>query len=35
MKRALNFTKRILREYLKLQAEVYRPVIEAGVPIHF
>ncbi len=35
MKRALNFTKRILREYLKLQAEMYRPALEAGVPIHF
>jgi hypothetical protein len=35
MKRALNFTKKILREYLRLQAEVYRPVLEAGVPIHF
>ena len=35
MKRALNFTKRILHEYLRLQAEMYRPALEAGVPIHF
>jgi hypothetical protein len=35
MKRALRFTKRILREYLRLQAEVYRPALEAGAPIHF
>ncbi len=35
MKRALKFTKKVLREYLRLQAEVYRPALEAGAPIHF
>lgn len=35
MKRALNFTKKVLREYLRMQAEVYRPALEAGAPIHF
>ena len=31
----LNFTKKVLREYLRMQAEVYRPALEAGAPIHF
>lgn len=35
MKRALKFTKKVLSEFLRLQAEVYRPALEAGVPIHF
>jgi len=35
MKRALKFTKKVLREFLRLQAEVYRPALEAGAPIHF
>lgn len=35
MKRALKFTKKVLIEFLRLQAEVYRPALEAGVPIHF
>ena len=35
MKRALNFTKKVLREYLRMQVEVYRPALEAGAPIHF
>lgn len=35
MKRALRFTKRILREFLRLQAEIYRPALEAGASIHF
>ena len=35
MKRALRFTKKILLEYLRMQAEVYRPALEAGASIHF
>ena len=35
MKRALSFTKRILLAYLRNSAELYKPMIDAGVPIHF
>lgn len=34
MKRALNFTKKVLLAYFKANAEMYRPMIEANVPIH-
>lgn len=33
MKRALNFTKKVLRAYLKNSAEMYKPMIDAGVTI--
>ena len=35
MKRALSFTKRMISAYFNNMAEMYRPAIEAGVPIHF
>ena len=33
MKRALNFTKKLLKVYLENSAEMYKPMIEAGVTI--